>query len=308
MNNLIVTETNKKVQHSRLHFVYQSANGGQSEYCLDKWQEAGHYITTVLPEGYRTLRKDRVIQYLSGEAALVDPRPSPELFKLKKYTFKRSKDEICFTGFTKQQRAELSLLSSTAGMIERKSVTQNLKYLCVGKTAGPNKVAKARHAGILLLLEADFLTLLETGELPDSQIPHSQRMQVDPPIFDDKGHLVEFEFNLSSCFLEALDIKLTPRIDIEDVSDDDLVGMAWSQSCPPLFSFRQSDIIHRRDGLETIQLIQAQAGHDKVVFFDLYRGNVKYETWKATQTALVRYLVCGKINLSEMQLIENKKI
>ena len=308
---MINSNVNFKNDIQILHFIYKSANGDESEYVLKKWKEAGHYITTVLPEGYRTLRKDRVIQYLSGEAALVDPRPSSELFTRKKHISTEgqiSKDEICFTGFTMEQRAELSLLAEKAGMIERKSVTQNLKYLCVGKTAGPNKVAKARLGGILLLLEGDFLTLLETGELPDSQIPHSQRMQVDPPVFDDKGHLVEFEFNLSSCFLEALDIKLTPRIDIEDGSDDDLVDMAWSQSCPPLFSFRQSDIIHRRDGLETIQLIQAQAGHDKIVFFDLYRGNVKYETWKATQTALVRYLVCGKVNLSEMQLIENKKI
>lgn len=302
-------------QNKLLHFFYKSGDGTEREYRLDKWKESGHYITTVLPEGYRTLRKDRVTRYLAGKSKLRDPHPAPFIRPIAMNEQSHTvRDEICFTGFTKQQREELSEVAKAAGMLERMTVTKNLKYLCIGKTAGPGKMSKARKSGVLLLLESDFHTLLKTGELPDSQIPHSERLVIDRPQYRDEDKFLSgFAFNLPKAFLDALDIKYTPRVDAEE-TEEDLIehpdqlspekDMVWTQSCPPLFSFRASDVIHRADGSETIQLTQAMPGHNQIIFFDLFRGNRRCETWRMTQTALVSYLVSGEINLDIMQKTE----
>jgi BRCT domain type II-containing protein len=75
--------------------------------------------------------------------------------------------QILFTGFPKVQRAHLEVLSDAGGLRVVKTVTQGLVFLCIGPTAGPTKVAKARAQGVYIVHEPELHGLLETGELPD---------------------------------------------------------------------------------------------------------------------------------------------
>lgn len=74
--------------------------------------------------------------------------------------------EICFTGFTALERAELETLAGHAGMAVKESVTKTLAYLCVGNTPGPSKIEKAKRQGAAFLNREQFLELLSDGVLP----------------------------------------------------------------------------------------------------------------------------------------------
>ena len=75
--------------------------------------------------------------------------------------------EICFTGFKKEDKERLLKVAANAGLFIRSSVTSKLEYLCCGENAGPKKIDKARHQGIVALTELEFISLIETGEVPD---------------------------------------------------------------------------------------------------------------------------------------------
>ncbi|MHC9057766.1 BRCT domain-containing protein [Pantoea sp. y20] len=75
--------------------------------------------------------------------------------------------QICFTGFKKEDKERLAKLAKDKGMIVRSDVTVNLHLLCGGYNAGPKKLEVAQKKGTMILHEAEFLSLLETGELPD---------------------------------------------------------------------------------------------------------------------------------------------
>ncbi|WP_198597588.1 hypothetical protein [Enterovibrio norvegicus] len=52
-------------------------------------------------------------------------------------------------------------------MTVRSEVTKHLNILCYGYNAGQKKLDKARTQGAIIINEPDFLTLLETGEIPE---------------------------------------------------------------------------------------------------------------------------------------------
>jgi hypothetical protein len=68
--------------------------------------------------------------------------------------------EILFTGFAKDQRAELEEQAKMFGMVVRKNVTKGLKYICAGPNAGPAKLAQAADAGVQIINESEFVQLL----------------------------------------------------------------------------------------------------------------------------------------------------
>ena len=76
--------------------------------------------------------------------------------------------EICFTGFSAAEKAELSALATTHRFQVVKTVSQHLTILCFGDNAGPAKLVKARNQGAHILDREQFLLLLDTGELPGS--------------------------------------------------------------------------------------------------------------------------------------------
>jgi NAD-dependent DNA ligase len=75
--------------------------------------------------------------------------------------------EICFTGFSKQDRAQFEVLATDSGFIVRKAVTKNLHMLCAGKNAGPKKIADAQSDGAAIFDQREFIALTKTGELSD---------------------------------------------------------------------------------------------------------------------------------------------
>jgi hypothetical protein len=79
---------------------------------------------------------------------------------------KPKKSEILFTGFLEEERDRLETLALQHGMQIRKTVTQRLRYLCVGENAGPSKVERARAQGVTICTPKQLMTLWETGELP----------------------------------------------------------------------------------------------------------------------------------------------
>ena len=74
--------------------------------------------------------------------------------------------QVCFTGFTAAEKAELTNLAQESDLEVVGSVTKHLAFLCAGENAGPAKLAKATEQGVYVLTKEQFLNLLETGELP----------------------------------------------------------------------------------------------------------------------------------------------
>lgn len=73
--------------------------------------------------------------------------------------------QVCFTGFSAADKAELTSLAHAANLEVVGSVTKNLAFLCAGENAGPAKLEKARDQDNHILSKAQFLHLLETGEV-----------------------------------------------------------------------------------------------------------------------------------------------
>ncbi len=76
--------------------------------------------------------------------------------------------QVCFTGFSAVEKAELSALAWESKLEVVNSVTKRLAFLCAGENAGPAKLEKARQQGVLVLSREQFVQLLETGEIPGS--------------------------------------------------------------------------------------------------------------------------------------------
>ncbi|MGE6118066.1 BRCT domain-containing protein [Aeromonas salmonicida] len=81
----------------------------------------------------------------------------------KDYSFK-----VCFTGFTKADKAELTELAEAAGMKVVTGVSASLDFLCCGDNAGWSKMKKANELGVPLVRDEQIRLLVETGELPES--------------------------------------------------------------------------------------------------------------------------------------------
>ena len=69
--------------------------------------------------------------------------------------------EICFTGFTPEEKQELWVAAEDAGFRVIKSVTKNLKYLCKGEFPGPTKIEKAEEQGCEIINEDDFWDIIK---------------------------------------------------------------------------------------------------------------------------------------------------
>lgn len=70
--------------------------------------------------------------------------------------------EVCFTGFTDDEKMFLMDKATGAGFIVRNSVTSKLTILVAGSNAGPSKLAKARHQSCTITDAEGFLASLET--------------------------------------------------------------------------------------------------------------------------------------------------
>lgn len=77
--------------------------------------------------------------------------------------------QVCFTGFSPSKKELLIRLAENHNIKVVMSVTKNLSILCVGDNAGPKKLEKAVEQGIQLLTESEFISMVETGEVPNQE-------------------------------------------------------------------------------------------------------------------------------------------
>jgi len=149
-----------------IRFVYAYEDDRRE---IKSWREEEGYIVGFdLSDGkVKTFRKDRILRYLDGtESLLLDPYTGPPL-RQKKY--QDSPPHIIFTGFPKAKKAELEAQATQAGMRVCATVTQDCAYLVAGPNAGPRKLETAKAVGALILDGEQFLSMLETGEIPDEE-------------------------------------------------------------------------------------------------------------------------------------------
>lgn len=80
---------------------------------------------------------------------------------------KVKRPEVCFTGFTAQERQALAALASAHGYAVKGSVTTTLALLVTGLTPGPSKIATAEERDIPIMDEAGFRASLLTLSNPN---------------------------------------------------------------------------------------------------------------------------------------------
>lgn len=157
-------------------FIYQDARGNVTARSVENTSESGEYIQGICLKagGLRTFRLDRVLEYVTSSN--IDERldfhiqncPPPKTKgESNRNTNSLGQPEICFTGFKSPDKVSLTKLAEDAGMFIRSSVTTQLNFLCCGYNAGPKKIEKARHQGVVALNENQFKEMLSTGEIPE---------------------------------------------------------------------------------------------------------------------------------------------
>ena len=76
--------------------------------------------------------------------------------------------EVCFTGFSKNEKNELISIAKEQNLFVRTEVTKKLGLLVCGTNAGPSKIKQASKMNIPRVSGKDgFLEFLETGEFVD---------------------------------------------------------------------------------------------------------------------------------------------
>jgi len=88
------------------------------------------------------------------------------IYSIRSTKAKDTRLQICFTGFGVSKKQELTNLANNNNFRVVSSVTKKLDFLCGGENAGPKKVEKAESQGVQFLNEAQFIQLVETGEVP----------------------------------------------------------------------------------------------------------------------------------------------
>lgn len=153
-----------------VRFVYEGDEPGRIRTLTD-WRENKWYLVGIDDGDGRekTFRKDRVVYYVSGHTRLKDPYGLEGDLPAQRSESAPIDDrpQIVFTGFRKVDRDGLEALAQSHNMWVRKTATRGCDYMVVGPTAGPRKMELATAQGVLILTEAEFLALVQTGELPE---------------------------------------------------------------------------------------------------------------------------------------------
>ncbi len=164
-----------------LKFNYRDAKGRISLRALVQWTEKSTHIQGRTDEDTfpKTYRKDRVIEYLQGQDLLLNdaapPAPKPKPLDIAIAATATRPDpkptidgqsQIVFTGFNAFIREELEQIAEDFGLRVMKTPGKYLTFLCYGDNAGPAKVEKALAAGAFIIDSEEFLSMIQTGELP----------------------------------------------------------------------------------------------------------------------------------------------
>ena len=164
-------------------FIYRDSRGNITAREVTNISESNQYIQgfCLNSAALRTFRKDRILEFLSDPTKISEKfkyykenSPPPIINDPKKPGETRSgnktgKSEICFTGFKKDDKDVLIEIAEYNGMFIRTQVTTNLDFLCCGYNAGLKKIEASRHQGVVILNQDQFMSLLETGGIPDQE-------------------------------------------------------------------------------------------------------------------------------------------
>lgn len=159
-------------------FIYQDAKGNVTSREVVNISDTDEYIQGIClkSNALRTFRKDRILENITDISSMDEklkyhqanaPRPKNSSCYSSRSRNTTGKPEVCFTGFKKAEKDKLVEVAKLSEMFIRSSVTKNLDFLCCGYNAGPKKIEKARHQGVIALSEKQFRTMLETGEVPE---------------------------------------------------------------------------------------------------------------------------------------------
>ncbi|MDQ2108619.1 MULTISPECIES: hypothetical protein [unclassified Vibrio] len=162
---IYVTSKNElTIQHLR-NFSYD--NDEEPNY-IQGWSYTHQRPITLVAA--RVRRKFKTLKEAEGFMATWTKNFDPEVHYVYNPTRLSRPDtmDVCFTGFSKSDKAELYELAELNGMIVRKEVTVYLDVLCYGYNAGPKKLEKAMEQGVMILSRPQFETMIETGEVPES--------------------------------------------------------------------------------------------------------------------------------------------
>lgn len=176
------THRRHQMNDKPISFIYRDAKGNITFRQVFNISESDDYLQAIclIAGGLRTFRKDRILEKID-DIGSVDQRLQfyKDFFDTRPLSASTSHDnwkrnvtgafEICFTGFKAQDKNNLTKIAESNGMIVRSNVTTQLSILCCGYNAGPAKVERARHQGVMVLSESQFHSLIETGEIPVDQ-------------------------------------------------------------------------------------------------------------------------------------------
>jgi len=155
-------------------FIYRDGQGVITSRKVTILTEDSNYLSGYCESGFRTFRIDRILEVIENSNQ-IDERLSyhiknnPEPIPRKVTGNTRGNLEICFTGFTSEDRERLEGIAKSRNLFIRKNVTRNLFFLCCGYNSGPSKIRRALEQGVILLGEDQFLKFLKTGEIPEEQ-------------------------------------------------------------------------------------------------------------------------------------------
>lgn len=165
------------MNNKNIKFIYRDSRGNITAREVGNISETEDYIQGIClkANSLRTFRKDRILEELSDfrnageriEYFIENNPPVSQKSSSSRRSNNGSNPEVCFTGFKKNEKDELNKLAESSGMFVRSSVTCNLDFLCCGSNAGPKKIEKSRHQGVVVLNSSQFKFMLETGEIPD---------------------------------------------------------------------------------------------------------------------------------------------
>jgi len=162
------------------YIIYSNKKGELSARGVDDFKESDVYLQgkCLVENAFRTFRLDRIIEVLDGpsrmserlrfhkenETVVNELKLKPGTSGIKRNT--EGKIEVCFTGFSRDEKEVLNKLSENKNLYIAKSVTVNLTILCCGENAGPKKKEDAIKQGCIILNKEEFLNFCETGEVP----------------------------------------------------------------------------------------------------------------------------------------------
>ena len=170
-------------------FIYRNGQGVITSRKVTILTENSDYLCGFCERNYRTFRKDHILEFIDNlnqidERLSYHIKNNPEPIPRRVTGNTRGDLEICFTGFTREDRERLEGIAKSRNLFIRKNVTRNLFFLCCGYNSGPSKIRRALEQGVTLIGEDQFLKFLKDEEKVNSVLDRFNK-SLDKLVDDD---------------------------------------------------------------------------------------------------------------------------